>query len=55
MTDKRPRTIQCFLSQDDPRGIRGAVMPMRIVCPVCEVHHGCGEVQAVMAYSEAMP
>ncbi len=31
MTDKRPQTIQCFLPQGEPRGIRIAEITTRIV------------------------
>jgi len=55
MIDRRPQTIPCFLSQNDPRGIRGAVMRVRIVCPVCEGHYGCRGAQTVVVYSEEMP
>jgi len=56
MTDKRPpQTIQCFLPQGEPRGILRAVIPVRIVGPFREGRYDCGEVQAVVVYSEPMP
>lgn len=55
MTDRRPQTIQFFLPQGKPRGIRRAVLLVRVVRPLREGRRGCRGAQTGFVNSEPLP
>ena len=55
MIDKQPQTNQIAQPQREPRGIRRAVIPARIVRPLRKDRGGCRGAQTVVVYVEPMP